>query len=110
MLEDDELAHGHFAAGGAVIVFKHIENGLPEHLEVFFGEAGHAAGEVGGNEALCAVKAVGHDVFAAHFGGFVLGVGFGGDGSAGNGDLLRHDGVNGASKAELHRAAYLTAV
>lgn len=94
MLEDDELAHGHFTAGGAVVVFKHIENGLPEHLEVFFGEAGHAAGEVGGNEALCAVKTVGHDVFAAHFGVFILGIGLFGDGDAGDGDFLRDDGID----------------
>ena len=34
MLEDDELAHGHLAAGGGVIVFKHVQNRLPEKLQI----------------------------------------------------------------------------
>ena len=79
-----------------MIVLKHIENGFPEQLQILFGEAGGFARQIGRNVALCPVQRVGNDVFPAHFGAFVLRIGLGGDGHAGDGHFLRHDGVYAA--------------
>ena len=110
MLEDDEFTHGHLAAGGGVIVFKHVEYGLPKQRKVVFGEAGGYAGEIRGDEALCAVERIRHNVLASHFGALLFCVGLGGDSDAGYGDFLRDDRVYGAGEANLHRASDLTTV
>ena len=64
--EDDELPHGHLAPGGAVIVFKHIQDGLPQQFQVLLRKAGDFAGQVGRYMSFRPVEAVGHNVLAAH--------------------------------------------
>ena len=58
MPENDQLAHGHFAAGRAVVVFKHIQDRFPQELQILLRKAGDLAGQVGRDEALCAVQAM----------------------------------------------------
>ena len=110
MLEHDELPHGHLAAGGAVVVLEHIQDGSPQKFQIILGEAGGLPGEVGRDIALGAVEGVRHDVLAAHLSTLLLGIGLGGDGHAGDGDFLRDDGVHRPGKAQLDGAAHLTAV
>ena len=110
MLEHDQLTHSHLAAGGRVVIFKHIQDGCPQQVQVILGESGSLAGQVGGDISLHPVQAVGYNVLAAHFGALLLRVRLRGDGHTGDGNLLRHDGVNAAGKAQLHRPAYLSAV
>ena len=110
VLENDQLPHCHLAAGRTVIVFEHVEDGLPQQLQILLREAGDPAGKVGGDKAFRAVEGIGDDVLVAHLGAFFLRVGFGGDGHAGDGDFLRQDGVDAAGKAQLYRPAHLSAV
>lgn len=110
MLEENQLPHRHFAPGGRVVVLEHIEDGLPEELKVLLRETGGLAGQVCRDIALAAVEPVGDDVLAAHFGALFLGVGLGGDGDAGDGDLLGEHRVHAAGEAQLDRAAHLAAV
>ena len=93
-----------------MVVLEHIQDGLPEQLQVVLRKAGGFTGQIGGNIALGAVQGIGYDVFAAHFGALLFGVGLRGDGHTGDGDFLGNDGVNGAGEVQLHRAAHLAAV
>ena len=58
MLEYDELAHSHFASCRRVVVFKHIDDGIPQELEVILGEVRDAAREICRNKAVGTVKSV----------------------------------------------------
>ena len=93
-----------------MIILKHVEDSLPQELQILIRESGRLPGKVGGDIALAAVETIGDDVFAAHLGAFLFCVRLGGDGNAGDGDLLRDNGLNAAGEAQLHRAAHLTAV
>lgn len=110
MLEDDEFPHGHFTARSAVIVLEHVQDGLPQQPKVIFREAGGLTGEIGGNITFCTVEGIGDDVLAAHFGALFLSIGLRGDGNAGDRDFLWDDGIHRTRKAQLDRAADLTAV
>src|SRR5699024_12365674 len=50
MPENDQLAHGHFAAGRAVVVFEHIQDRFPQELQILLRKAGDLAGQVGRDE------------------------------------------------------------
>ena len=110
MLENDQFPDGHLAPRGGVVVFKHIQNGSPQQVKILLRKAGGLAGQIGGDVTLRPIQAVGHDVLASHFGVLILRIRFLGDGHAGDGDLLGHDRVNAAGKAQLYRPAYLAAV
>src|SRR3954467_11338991 len=116
VLEDDQLAGRHFAAGRRAVVLEHVEQGLPDELEILFGEAG-VRGEVRGDEAVGAVESVRHDLLAAHgphhlaaFFDLRAGRALGGHGFAGDRLLERHDRIEGARKRDLYRAPPLAAV
>ena len=47
VFENDQFPYGHFAAGSGMVVFKHVQDGLPEEGQVFFAEPGHFPGQVG---------------------------------------------------------------
>ena len=49
MFENDQFPHCHFAAGSAVVIFKHVQDGLPQKLQVLFRKAGDLAGQIGGD-------------------------------------------------------------
>ena len=49
MLEDNQLADGHHAARGGAVVFKHIQNRLPEERQIVLVESGRLARQIGGN-------------------------------------------------------------
>ena len=110
VLENDQLPHCHLATGRAVVMLEHIEDGLPQQLQILLREAGDPAGKVCGDKAFRSVEGIGDDVLVSHLGVFFLRVGLGGDGHAGDGDLLRQDGVDAAGKAQLHWPAHLAAV
>ena len=93
-----------------MVVLEHIQDSLPQQLQILFREAGGLAGKIGRNITLGTVQAVGHDMLVAHFTVLLFSVCLGGDGYAGNGHLLRHDRVNRAGKAQLHRPVHLAAV
>ena len=93
-----------------MVVLEHIEDGLPQQLQVFLRETGDLAGQIGRDEAFCTVEGVRYDILAPHLGPLLFGVRLGGDGHAGNGDFLRHNGVDAAGKTKLYRAAHLAAV
>ena len=65
MLEDDQLAACHLAARGRMVVLEHAGERVEEQLEIGVGEAG-PLGELGRDETMGAVEAIGHDVLAAH--------------------------------------------
>ena len=110
MLKDDQLPDRHIPSGGGAVQLKHIQDRLPKQRQVVFREPGGFSGQVCGNVALCPVKAVGDDVLPAHFGALFLRVGFRRDGYTGDRDLLGQNGVNASGKAQLYRAAHLTAI
>jgi hypothetical protein len=93
-------------------MLEHLLQRLPEQFQVIFAKAG-LLGEEGRHKAVGHVDAVGHGVLAAHGAVVALllfGLGFGGNGHAGDGVLLGDDGFDRAGKGQLHRAAHLTAV
>ena len=119
VFEGDELACGHFAARRRSIVLEHVPERIPDKRKIVVREAG-PFGELGGNEAMRAVEAVGHDVLAAH--GAVLRplvvaaldllglFGLVGRRHSRDGDFERHDRLDGAREGELHRSSHLSAI
>ena len=65
--EDDELLHRHFSARRTVVIFKHIDDRIPEQLQIVLVEARDPARQIGGDEAVRAVEGVGDDMLAPHF-------------------------------------------
>ena len=110
MLEDNQLSHCHFAPGGGVVVFKHIEDSVPQQLQIFLGKAGGFPGQVGGNESFASIHSVGNNEFLTHFGVFPLSILFGGNGHSGDGYFLRKDRVQASGKTKLHWTPHLAAV
>ena len=93
-----------------MIVFKHIEEGLPQKGQVIFRKTGNLARQVGRDIAFTAVEAIGNDVFPAHFGALLFSVGLRSDGYPGDCDLLGNHRLHAAGKAQLNRPSHLTAI
>lgn len=83
MLEDNQFANGHHTARGRAVVFKHIQNCFPKECQIVLVKSGRFACQIGGYEALRAVKAVGDDEFAAHLCAFFGCILFRGDSHTG---------------------------
>ena len=93
MLEDNQLPHGHLAPCGGVVVLEHIEDCLPQQGQILLGEAGGLAARLA-RLALAAIEAIGDDILSPHLSALFLRVGLGGDGHAGDGDLLGNGGFH----------------
>ena len=55
-----------------MIVLEHVQDGLPQQLQVIFRKACGLAGEIGGNITFCTVEGIGDDVLMAELGIFVF--------------------------------------
>ena len=93
-----------------MIQLKHIQNGLPQQLQVCLREAGGFPRQIGGDVTLGPVQCVGDNVFSTHLRALLFRVSFRGDGNAGDRHFLGHNGIDTAGKSKLHRPANLTAV
>jgi hypothetical protein len=100
----DPAKREHPPTGGAIKIPHTLERG-PEDLEVLGGEA-CLLGEVGNEEAVAAVEAVGYEGLASNLSCLVLATL--GDGDARDGEVEWNDRVNGSGKGELERPAHLT--
>ena len=88
---------------------EHLRERLPEQCKVVVVEAGFV-GEVGADEAVATIEAIGDEVLTAHrLVGSIRFFGLG-HGHARDAQVERQDGVNAAAEAELHRAANLAGI
>ena len=110
MAEDNQIPYSHLAPGGRTIQLEHIQNCLPQKIQVILGEASGLSGQIGGDIALDTVKTVGNNVLSAHLRALFFGICLSGNCNTSDGDLLGHDGVNTAGKAQLDGSSHLTAV
>lgn len=109
MLEYVQLANRHVATRRRAIELEHIQNRLPQYIEVFIAETGDVLSELGGDVAVHTVEAIGDDEFVAHGVVFLGGIRFRGNGDTGDGYLLNADRIDGTGEPELHRTPHLTA-
>ena len=109
VLEYVQLANRHVATRRRAIELEHIQNRLPQYIEVFIAETGDVLSELGGDVAVHTVEAIGDDEFVAHGVVFLGGIRFRGNGDTGDGYLLNADRIDGAGEPELHRTPHLTA-
>src|ERR1035437_3818041 len=101
VFENNELLWSHRTARGGAVMVKHLRERLPEQREVIVAEAG-LVGEVGADEAVAAIKAIGDEVLAAHR--LVGRIGFlgVGDGHSSDAQVEWQDGVDAAAETDLH--------
>ena len=109
MPEHHQFARGHLPAGGRAVVVEHVLQRRPEQGEVVVRKAGPPR-QMGTDEAMGAIEAIGHDMLAAHGADVVLARLFLGRGHAGDRDFERHDRVDRGREGQLDRAADLAGV
>ena len=110
MLKHNQLTYSHITACRRTIIFKHIDNRLPQQRQIVFTEACHLACQISRNIAINAIQSIRHDILASHLGALIFCILFRRNCHSGNRNLLRHNRINAASKTKLHRTANLTTV
>lgn len=110
MLEDDEFAHRHISSRSRMIIFEHIDDGLPQKIQIVFTKVCDFSCQIGRNVAFDLVQGIGNNELAPDFRLFIQRIFFCRDCYARQRNLLRSNRIDASGKPKLDRAAHLSAV